>query len=48
VQPLVESGIVSVGEALTGVDTMEQGMSWMVCGYPGSIGVSDPIVDPGE
>lgn len=48
VQPLIESGVVRVGEAAAGVDTMEEGLSLVVCGYPGTIGVRDLIVDPGE
>jgi hypothetical protein len=40
-EPLVESGVVSVGETLTGIDTVEQGMSSMVCRDPDSIGVRD-------
>lgn len=47
-QPLVQDDVVSVSEAQASIDAMEKGLPWMAGGYPGAIGVSDLIVDPGE
>jgi hypothetical protein len=33
---------------MTGIDAMKQGVSPVVRGHPGSVGVGDLIVDPGE
>jgi hypothetical protein len=37
VQPVFESDVVSVGEALAGIDSMQQGVSWVMCRHPSPV-----------
>src|SRR3954466_12419660 len=48
VQPAVQKSVVGLGEAESGIDSVEQGVAWVVGSRSAAIRVGDLLIDPDE